>query len=355
MNGLGADAYCEESLYHPMADGKYLQACSVMRNTGLVSEVVFQRRVALALDRLRLHVLQPFHAGSCWGLGFAWRGLPSQEPFLITTAIVGRGLLDCARVGQSSEVLQRTLSDSMRGLELWFQEWSVRVDEIGVSLPVYSPGIREPIYNAASYAMAAHLLWQRTQSESISRDTSIPLKLEKIRSAHLKGLGWTYAPGNLVVDLLHQCYILNALADIHGGSLVEEFALEMVGQFATPEGFADALRLLPLGGKAGQSRDIPWLRPFDKGSVELLPKVARLWSLGELLVLVSHLACDGVRRDGWVSLGARAARLIMSILTSPDAVEAKYPRHVMHAVHGLSCYLSVLRRRSQLDRLKGSS
>lgn len=354
-DGMGLDPYCEELRYHPMADGKYLQACAVMRGTGLISATDFKRRVSLALDRLRGHALRPFHVGSCWGLGFSWRSLPSQEPFLITTGIIGRGLFDCARVGESSEALKVMLKDSMQCLELWFQEWSVRVDEIGVSLPVYSPGIREPIYNAASYAMAAHLLWQRTQSGSISRDTSIPLKLEKIRSAHLKGLGWTYAPGNLVVDLLHQCYILNALADIHGGSLVEEFALEMVGQFATPEGFADALRLLPLGGKAGQSRDIPWLRPFDKGSVELLPKVARLWSLGELLVLVSHLACDGVRRDGWVSLGARAARLIMSILTSPDAVEAKYPRHVMHAVHGLSCYLSVLRRRSQLDRLEGSS
>lgn len=349
MDGLGPDAYCRQLRYHPMADGKYLQTCAVMRETGLMSTKDFNRRVALTLDRLTEHALRPFHAGCCWGLGFSWRGLPPDEPFLITTAIIGRGLLDCGRVTENSEALERTLLDSMQCLKLWFQEWSVSVEDLDFSLPFYSPGIREPIYNAASYAISAYLLWKRTQGQPPSCDAAIIFALDKIRSVRTKGLGWIYAPGTLIIDLLHQCYILNSLADIHGESSVEESALEMVGQFATPEGFADAIRLVPQSGVAGNSRDIPWVRPFDGRSVELLPKVARLWSLGELLVFVSRLACVGSHRDGWLRLGAKAARLILSILTSPDAVEAKYPRHVMHAVHGLSCYLSVLRRRSQSD------
>lgn len=345
--GLGPDAYCDDLRYHPMADGKYLQVCAVMRETGLMSATDFGRRVSLVLDRLRSTALQPFHAGSCWGLGFSWRGLSPKEPFLITTAIVCRGLLDCARAGENSEAMQTILRDSMRCLEIWFQEWSAHVDDIGICIPVYSAELRQPVYNAASYAIATHLLWQITTGESISKGVSSLLILEKIRSVRFKGLGWIYAPGNFVVDLLHQCYILNAFVDIDGGSSVEESAMEMVGQFATPEGFADALRLVPDANEAGQYRDIPWLRPFDRGSVELLPKVARLWSLGELLVLVSHLACTGIRSDGWLRLGARSALLIVNALNNPNAVEAKYPRHVMHAVHGLSCYLSVLRRRSQ--------
>ncbi len=203
--------------------------------------------------------------------------------------------------------------------------------------------------------MTVYLLWKRTQGQSPSCDAGILFVLDEIRSVRAKGVGWIYASGNLVIDLLHQCYILNSLADIHGESLVEESVLEMVGQFATPEEFSGAIRLVPQSGVAANSRDISWARPFDGRSVELLPKVARLWSLGELLIFVSRLTCAGSHRDGWVRLGAKVARLIVSILTSPDAVEAKYPRHVMHAVHGLSCYLSVLRRRSQSDGSEGAT
>lgn len=347
-DGIGLDAYCEELRYHPMADGKYLQACAVMREAGLISAAVFKRRVASALERLRLHALHPFDSGACWGLGFSHRQLPSTEPFLITSSIIARGLLDCERAGESSEDLQQTLRSSMQCLERWFTEWSVNADQYDIPLPIYSPGIREPIFNAASYAMGAMLLYRRTQGEATSLDSHVLLGLDGIRSLRVDGLGWVYAPGNLIVDLIHQCYILNALADVHGGQSVEGSAQEMIGQFATLEGFADALRLVPHGAALEHSRDIPLLRSFGGGSIELLQKVARLWSLGELLVLISHLAEAAVRREGWTRLGARVADLILSRLASDEAIEAKYPRHVMHAVHGLACYLSLLRRSKQV-------
>lgn len=353
--GLGLDAYCDELHYHPMADGKYLQACAVLYDSSLISYADLELRVSAAIERLRACVLQPFEKGVGWGLGFPWRALPPTEPFLITSAVVVRGLLDCAHAGERSDELQMLLREGMSCLERWVREWSVNVEDTHFSLPAYSPGIREPIFNAACYCMATLWFWRRNQYDfSVLPDDQIFPRLEGIRSLRVAGLGWTYATGNLIVDLLHQCYILNALADTQGINFVEEFVIEMVGQFATPEGFADALRFVPHNTSVDHSRDIPWLRSFGGGSIELLPKIARLWSLGELLVLFSRLAEHGIRQEGWARLGARTADLIMTRLSSLDSNEGKFPRHVMHALHGLSCYLHFMRRRSQSRNSKDS-
>jgi hypothetical protein len=329
-----------------MAGGKYLQVCAVMRETELMSIIDFKRRISGELNRLRAHAHRPFDNGVCWGLGFAWRQLPHSEPFLITSSIVARGLYDCSRLGEPLGEVSELLADSMHGLGLWFEKWYVHINNTDTCLPVYSPGIREPIVNAAAHATATILLWLRAEGVSTSNVEEILLGFDGIRSQRIPRLGWIYAPGNYIVDLLHQCYILNAFSDVYGSNTVEEAVAEMIGQFATPEGFADALRIVPPGAVVGHPRDIPWLRPFGDGSIELLPKVARLWSLGELLVLICHLAETSERREGWTRLATKVADLIMTRLTNADTIEAKYPRHVMHALHGLSCYLSLLRMRS---------
>lgn len=340
----GSDAYCDAPQYHPMADGKYLQSLAVLRSTGLMSLQHFQQRSLDACARIEKSAIK-FEDGVGWGLGFSWRNLSPTEPFLITSAIVTRGLLDCYCQGLVSDRAANLLSIGTAGLEGWIRNNSISVDD-GYGLPVYSPNIREPIYNAASYSFGTLNLIDKSEGWAPSYINSLEV-MKCIRSRRIIGLGWTYSPTSPIVDLLHQCYILNSLADVFGVQSVEKECAEMLGQFAGPCCLADVIRLVMGKDELSSTRDIPWLRSLGDFQLEVLPKPARLWSLGELLVLLSRLGLEVVHSEAWVRQGRQVAEMIMSRLSAGDDVEAVYPRHVMHAIHGLACYLALLRKRAQ--------
>jgi hypothetical protein len=343
--GVGPDAYCEAPQCHPMADGKYLQALAVLRCTGLISIPHFQQRSLDACARIEKSAIK-FEDGISWGLGFSWRNLPTNETFLITSSIVSRGLLDCHCQGLLSDQAANLLRLAGSGLKEWIKNLSMLVGEKYLSLPVYSPNIREPIFNAAAYALGTLKIINEFEGlASISSGTLN--KMKWIKSRRVIGLGWPYSPTNPVVDLLHQCYILNSLADVFGVQSVEKECAEMVGQFAGPCCYADAMRLVMSKEEFVSKRDIPWLRSLGDLQIEALPKPARLWSLGELLVLLSRLGEEGKNSEAWIRQGRQVAEMIVSQLSAEDDVEAQYPRHIMHAVHGLASYLALLRKRAQ--------
>jgi hypothetical protein len=346
VGGSGADAYSPEPIPHPMADGKCLSLLDVLRRSNLLSATQFDARVAAVCHRLEEAALLPFDDGWCWGLGFSWRELPATEAFLITSALIVRGGLACLGEGTSSECLRRLLAQGMQGLSAWLRDLALPVGEVGLTIPAYSPGIRAPIYNAAACAYGTLRVGESVgwPSECASELLS---SMGWIRSHRVAGLGWPYSPGSPVVDLLHQCYILNAMADVFGTPSVEVATAEMVGQFAGPCGFADVIHLRNAGELGVAVRDIPWLRPLSTGWIEVLPKPARLWSLGELLVVISRLGLEGDRADAWLRLGRRIAESILQHLSAGQNPEARYPRHVMHALHGLGCYLALLRERAR--------
>jgi len=329
-----------------MADGKYLQVLAVLRQSKLISAAQFKERSQRVCTRLESSALRCFDEGWGWGLGFSHRDLPTTEPFLITSAIVNRGLVDCHSQGLGIDVSAKLLRKGGIGLEAWMRELALPVGELGIRLPAYSPGIREPIYNAAAYAMGTLRLIEDAEGLTPAGAGVFPA-MEWICARRVDGLGWPYSPNSPIVDLLHQCYILNALADAFGVGSIESASAEMVGQFAGPCCFADAMRLVMVDDETANVRDIPWLRPLGRHQVELLPKPARLWSLGELLVLMSRLGLEGERSDAWVRQGRRVAESILLRLSAPGDAEAQFPRHVMHAVHGLACYLALLRKRAQ--------
>lgn len=347
-DGYGADAYWGADNYHPMADGKCLQTLAVLRQSKLISAIQFEERSKIVCARLESSALRCLDIGMFWGLGFPWRNLPATEPFLITTAIITRGLLDCHNEGLALNFSSNLLGQGRLGLKAWMKDLSLPVDQQGISLPAYSPGIREPVYNAAAYAMGTLKLIEDLEDLMSSGSNMLPA-MEWIRYRRIGSLGWPYSPKSPVVDLLHQCYILNILADTFGVHSIESATAEMVGQFAGPCCFADAMRLVIMGEEPADVRDIPWLRTLGRHQVELLPKPARLWSLGELLVLLSRLGLQGKHSEAWVRQGLRVAKAIMSRLSAKDDAEVLYPRHVMHAVHGLACYLALLRKRRQLN------
>lgn len=346
-DGVGADAYCGTDSCHPMADGKCLQVLAVLRQSKLISAKQFEERSQRICSRLESRGLEVFEGGMCWGLDFSWRNLPATEPFLITTAIVIRGLLDCHNEGLVLALSSKLLREGSAGLEAWIRELALPVGQSGIDLPAYSPGIREPIYNAAAYALGTLKLIEDVGGFlPAGVGAGVLSAMEWIRSRRISGLGWPYSTSSPVVDLLHQCYILNACSDVFGVRSIESATAEMMGQFAGPCCFADVMRLVTEGVvESSDARDIPWLRFIGSLQVELLPKPARLWSLGELLVLLSRLGLDGERSNAWGRQGRRVADAILSRFSASDDVEARYPRHVMHAVHGLACYLALLRKK----------
>lgn len=344
FDGYGSDAYYETTTLHPMADGKYLQSLAVLRSTGLMSLPHFQQRSLDACARIEKSAIK-FEDGVGWGLGFSWRNLYPTEPFLITSAIVTRGLLDCYCQGLVSDRVVNLLSIGTAGLDGWIRNNSISVDD-GYGLPVYSPNIREPIYNAASYAFGTLNLIDKSEGWAPSNINSLEV-MKWIRSRRAVGLGWAYSPTSPIVDLLHQCYILNSLADVFGVQSVEKECVEMLGQFAGPCCFSDAIRLVMGKEELSSKRDIPWLRSLGDFQLEMLPKRARLWSLGELLVLLSRLGEEGENSEAWVRQARQVAEMIVSRLSEEDDKEARYPRHAMHAVHGLASYLALLRKRAQ--------
>lgn len=342
VDGVGPDAYCASPAYHPMADGKCLRVLAVLHRSKLLSGSHFAARVLRICERLEEVATAGIDDAWSWGLGFSWRDLPATEPFLITSALIVRGALDCQREGGCPERLQRLVDNGKRALGRWPRDLACPVGEEGLSLPAYSPGICAPIYNAAAYCYATLKVADDLDPGTGFGATWQP-SLEWIRSRRVTGLGWPYSPTNLVVDLLHQCYILNAMADAFGTKSVEAATAEMVGQFASPCCFADVIHWQAAGDTWSDDRDIRWIRPLGKGSIEVLAKPARLWSLGELLVVVSCLAAEGERSEAWLRLGRRIAESILEHLSSPEHVERQYPRHLMHALHGLGCYLALLR------------
>ncbi len=350
-DGRGSDAYNEADICHPMADGKYLATLAVLRRSNLLSMTKFADRANVACARLEESASRFSETGYCWGLGFGWRELPPSEPYLISSAVVARGLWDCQRQGLRLELSAKLLAGAGAGLAAWVRELALPVDSTGITLPAYSPGIREPIYNAAAYANGTLKLISDSEGTSRSGAEIVPA-LEWIRARRVAGLGWPYSPESPLVDLLHQCYLLNTFADVFGAQAIESEAAEMVGQFAGPGSFSDAIRIVSDRAEADGGHDIAWLRPFGAQQLELLPKPARLWSLGELLVLLSRLGLEGERCDAWLRLARRIAEVILARLAAPDDQEVRYPRHVMHAAHGLAAYLAALRQRAGSDAVR---
>ncbi len=347
--GMGTDAYCKLRVHHPMADGKYLQLLAVLHRSQLISPARFEAQVCSACDRLR-EAAQRTAIDDCngwvWGLGFAWRDLPPSEPFLVTSAVVVRAALECSQQGLSCPPLAAVIDNGVAGLEEWWSRLTLSVDDGEVPIPAYSPGIRLPIYNAAAYSYAT--LHQADLAGYPTRSTGDGLRsMEWIRSRRVPRLGWPYSPASGVVDLLHQCYLLNAMADVFGVRSIEAASAELIGQFAGPGGFADVIHRLPPGGATKRGQDIPWIRPFAGGDLEILPKPARLWSLGELLLLISRLGNEGEQAEGWLRLGRSIAVTIMHRLSCGNDDEARFPRQAMHARHGLACYLGLLRGKAR--------
>lgn len=342
QRGIGPDAYRVTPMVHPMAEGRFLSAAAAAARSRLITPARLHSMATTALARLERRKL-PFGDGFGWGLGFSWKEARADEPYLITTAVVAQGLYELAELLPELSPAQELSQQALGALEGWSEGSAVPHPGLSCDLPAFSPAMRRPVVNAA--ACAAAMLCRA------GRDLSGTGKerLLRIRESCLPGIGWHYAPQVPVVDLLHQCYILTALEagigeDPQNRRFCNRMLVETISVFsARPGELFDTARHEP---------DLPVLPPHPQaiwrftpaGIMQVKPKRARLWSLGELLAaLADSIAaeCNG-GTTGWQAYAMPICEALLARLSESEG-EALFPRHLMHAAWGLARLLEVVR------------
>lgn len=343
-DGVGPDAYCESVRNHPMAEGKYLLALGELYRSQLVDPNDLQQQVIGACHRLYDKKIS-IDGGIGWGLGFSWRDLPPTEPYLITTAIVLHGLGSLAELQTPNMQLTRLLHQGLGGLAEWVRKQTAPHPDLSIELPIFSPGIAEPVLNSAAYAL--YVLKQYAPDADLRIRTG--KMLDAVANLRTEDIGWEYSPSARIVDLIHQSYLLNVLFDSDCKRIEQQF-VELVRLFDSVGGYADKCKIL--GSKPPEmSSDVLLLRRVGDLYVDVARKPARLWSLGELLVGMSKVAGKSANRAAWKRRAHAVAEAILEHCKQPSR-EAQYPRHAMHAAHGLAAYLAFLREQNRESTAK---
>lgn len=334
-DGSSADAYWDPPLFQPMAAGKYLSAVAALVGTRLLKAEVAGRKLQWSLAALQQSALpSPGGEGRSWGLGFPWRNLPTTEPFLITSALVTRGLCEAAAAlpqqGQLAELAQQSLA----GLSSWCTGWLASDAQSGSVLPAYSPGIRRAIYNAAAAA------WSVLLNHHPERYQEAVAALHRIWACRIKDSGWCYEAGNGVIDLLHQAYLYGAMRPVIPPQEMEPEMLSTFSQFSLSPCWMDVVHLLPQ--ERSEQIGHRWARHAGPHWLVLDARPARLWSLGELLLVLSEVAGAG-DSSAWMARGGDVAAEVLRRAKLPNEPEMAYARHTMHLAHGLAVYIATKR------------
>lgn len=335
--GAGTDDYWSPPIVHPMADAKFLKALVALRRAEIIGDGSFRRSAAAAVARLARSAVAGYGGGIGWGLGFAWQEHPADEAYLITTALVVRGLSDLRGCGGLDAGEDDLAARGVVSLLAW-----PRMALGGLEFPVYSAGNPRPIYNAGCQWLAALAELGRIDESGVRREDFAAV----IGDAFVPGYGWPYEPGSARIDLLHACYVVEALAVFGGAGDWKAPLLEIATGFRTAIGFCDAFDRLDWQAALARpsARHLRFCRGF---AVEELGKPARAWSMGELLSCLS-----GRMRPEAPALRAMARDVVLDILdrfAPEDRGGALYvkgrmlARHAMHVLHGLAEFLRAAR------------
>lgn len=337
-SGVSSDAYSAAPTFHPMAAGKYISTLVELHHARLISTVSVEKRTSQVLQSLASHAVAPppSIAGLCWGLGFGRHGLPPDEPYLITSAIVTRALASLNEVLPGNHLCSELREAGSMALGDWCQGWQVPIAGDGAeSLPAYSRGIRRPVFNAA--AMAWSVLIDFVPQHRAAASAGLNL----LWAQRIPGLGWSYEPGSPVIDMLHQAYLYGSMKSALAVEAIARDAASSIGQFASGDVWIDGLHLVDDVDVPVQGRRM-WFRLHPPHRLAVDPRRARLWSIGELLVLVSEIAAYQALQNPWLQRAAAIADMVTNRLASHDG-ETCFARHTMHAAHGLAAYLRLRR------------
>lgn len=335
--GDTSDAYCDQPVFHAMAAGKYLSAQAEVVRAGLAKPEVVQRKVRSALHGLGTCVLAPpVGEGACWGLSFNRNDLPADEPYLITTAIVTRGLCDAATALPSDDECAALADRGLLALRFWCTQWQALDESSGTEMPAYSRGLKQAIYNAAAVAWAVLHRYDAASKEQAAR------KLTQIWACRIDGVGWRYDARSHVIDLIHQAYLRDAVSEALPFEDVEAHLLSTCAQFSAARGWVDVVHAVH--GDAADAVGARWARRWADGWIALDSRHARLWSLGELLLVLAQAAAVSGSAAWFSRASAVAAEVLRRVEHADEEPELKFARHSMHLAHGLAAYICARRR-----------
>jgi hypothetical protein len=338
--GHGRDKYCGKKSYHAMADAKYLSAIAEIRRIGLINSDSYIERLDSVVTRLKNHNLSKSSELACWGLGFDYGETPTDEPYLITTSFVAKGL-----VANNCPETQPLCKAALAWLNSY--QWTVQAktgknDCEVVKLPCYNPKSQTLIYNAVAQ-WAGVLRWSQ-EKEVVDPSWDLDAIRDLILADYVEPVGWRYSPVSTRFDLLHLCYILDGLSMLCAMNDTEDKALKAVSFFLDGKGgFLDKFDLFNLQDsmKAVTRSYACSILPVGEFWVLRHHVEAKLWSLGELLGVLCNLARRGEYYRFWERVAHRTAFLLITELKK-DQEETKYPRDMGHVINGLSTYVGLL-------------
>lgn len=344
--GVSADYYCAVPKYHPMAEGKYLLTISALRRAELISTTAFNRLHRRAIDRLVQSTQWDSRGGCGFGLNFAYKESSPTDRFLITTSIVGHGLVESERLLSSPNVGARKL---ISGIHTWL---SYLRSKDALALPNYSDEISRVVPNAIAYAA----LFEKLSSESGLSDSDPRPEVAAawVRDQFVTGVGWPYTPDSRRVDLLHQCYIINSLTAFFGVQ-VEPEALTSLCGFLLPNTLLDKFDIASEGEVIDAlSRSKSMCGRFA-GNVSQVwsSQTARPWSVGESLIVAAQFSQFGQYAPAWRNVTSKILSIGQLYRERARGTKLDYDgqfRYSMHVAHGLASVLES-RRSERSGRL----
>jgi hypothetical protein len=332
--GNSLDYYCENLQLHPMAIAKYLLTLCSLYRSGLMSKANLIKKIKtpiIQLDKLKILFDNEY---IFWGLNFNYKNYTANEKYLITTAIIVQSLHELSDFIQEDS-LKKLSTQSLRSLEYWLLNKKIDCKFFKYGVPRYSDNIIEPIYNAGAYAFSIIIKY----SNNITLKNIANKYMQELSKKAIFGFGWTYSPNSNIIDLLHVCYVSNAYITCSELNSDKEMIniLSMLNQFNCDSYFLDSIVL--------KNNISEWeggvFRYIDNENfIELKSKSARMWSMGELLIILSNIM-QQIKDKNLEIL----CRKILKTALNTEYKEKEYFRHTMHYTHGLSSFLEVLRNK----------
>lgn len=316
---------------HPMAEAKFLEACTDLHTSGLLGVAAYRARVAQSLRRLDELAVRPTAEACAWGLGFSFRDAPVDEPYVVTTGLVVRALAHARPLLAAADAsrLDALLSPAVE----WLTSGVERLPHAGSALPTYSPHIKVPAYNVAA-------VWAGALATAGDRSAEVEAVAQTVLTAGGDGLGWRYAPESTRVDLVHNSYIVQGLLDVLGpeGDHVGA-GLSGLLQFSG-DPWLDAYDLRQLSDvEPSDLVRTPVVRTAGDRVLVGQDRAARAWSVGEATAALARLGAGG--HGSSVALAA-AHRLAAHALAT-SAMDDRF-RHLTHVAHGLAALLRTVRK-----------
>lgn len=334
-NGMGKDYYCSDIIQHPMAEGRFLSLIGMLYDHEIISEIMARKYAEPSIERLDALALES-NDGVAWGLGFQWNTTDANEPFVITTSLVVDGLLAINKLNNATKSSNLLNSATAWLIDAPNQFGSVVGEKFRV--PFFSPTIKtSPINVVASWART--LLCESNGNKKEYADL-----LRWIVAQNTCGVGWVYDGINSRIDLLHQCYILDSISGVLIPSEASKLTLLMIRLFLSPAGFIDKVDLVDdknaslMSGK----KNVQIIRLLPNKHVVLYPTLARNWSIGDALHVVSQRSLN--RSSYSEELYRYGTLLAHEIMRRYDSGEVpNRPRDTMHLCLGMGSFLCAKR------------